>query len=189
MEQYFTWTPLELWANIFTAVCIVLAGRNNVHTWWTGIVGCVLMGWLFFENKLYADATLQVFFLITGAIGWVYWKKESIAPKITNVPWSSLKYMVLGALITTAMYGTILHKFTDAYAPLIDSAVLAFSVLAQFLLMRRNLQTWYFWIAVNTISVPLFWSRELYMTSALYAVFWVNAVYSAYNWKKLEKAQ
>jgi nicotinamide mononucleotide transporter len=48
---------------------------NNVHTWWTGIVGCVLFGWVFFGAKLYADVTLQLFFIITSALGWWQWTR------------------------------------------------------------------------------------------------------------------
>ena len=65
--------PLELAANLFTAVAIVLAGRNNVHTWWTGVVGCALFGLLFGESRLYADVALQVFFIVTGLLGWWKW--------------------------------------------------------------------------------------------------------------------
>jgi hypothetical protein len=65
--------PLELAANVFTAAAIVLAGRNNVHTWWTGVLGTALFGLLFAQNRLYADVALQVFFVLTGIIGWWKW--------------------------------------------------------------------------------------------------------------------
>ncbi len=52
------------------AVSIFLAGRNNIHSWWTGIVGCALFSVLFFESQLYADVALQLFFIVTCVIGW-----------------------------------------------------------------------------------------------------------------------
>jgi nicotinamide mononucleotide transporter len=55
--------PLEIFANIFNLVSVFLANRNHVHTWWTGIVGTILFGVLFFEVKLYADVILQIFFI------------------------------------------------------------------------------------------------------------------------------
>ncbi len=64
--------------------------------------------------------------------------------------------MAGAAVAVTAAYGALLHRFTDAYAPFADSAVLAFSVVAQLLLMQRRLETWGFWLLVNTVSVPLF---------------------------------
>jgi nicotinamide mononucleotide transporter len=188
---WFTWTPLELWANIFTIACIVLAGRNSIHTWWTGLVGCVLYSIMFYNVQLYADSMLQIFFFGTGVIGWATWlnKKET---KELPIGKANKEYMIVavGLAISTAItYGWLLHAFTNAYAPWIDSTVLAFSVVAQLLLMSRSIQTWKVWLLVNTLSVPLFWSRELYLTSVLYGFFWVNAAVSYFNWKKLMEKQ
>jgi nicotinamide mononucleotide transporter len=183
----FIWTPLEIAANIMTAVCIFLAGRNNIHTWWTGIVACVLFGVLFFNVQLYADSMLQVFFLVTGVIGWMNWKsdKDKNSKPIIKTTDKLIPYFGL-AIGVTSIYGLILHTYTDAYAPWIDSTVLTFSVVAQFLLMRRNIYTWPVWLFVNTLSVPLFWTRELYLTSILYGFFWVNAIVAYFQWNKIQ---
>jgi nicotinamide mononucleotide transporter len=186
---WFTWTPLEAWANFFTVACIFLAGRNSIHTWWTGLVGSALFGIMFYNVQLYADATLQLFFLITGIYGWVMWKskgtsvtKELEINKADRV-WLSMSIGI--AVVVAIGYGWMLHSFTNAYAPWIDSTVLTFSIVAQMLLMSRSIENWKVWVLVNTLSVPLFWSRELYLTSVLYGFFWVNAVWSFFNWKKL----
>lgn len=182
-----TWTPLEIAANLMTAICIFLAGRNNVHTWWTGIIATVLFGVLFYTAKLYADATLQIFFVVTGFIGWIGWTKfKGKEPlKITHANQRALGLSIALAVVIAGAYGLLLHSYTDAYAPWIDSAVLTFSVVAQVLLMTRRIETWPVWLLVNTLSVPLFWSRELYLTSILYAGFWVNALWSWKHWMDL----
>lgn len=187
----FTWTPLELAANIMTALCIFLAGRNNIHTWWTGIVSSALFGVLFFNNQLYADATLQVFFLITGVLGWVGWnaKNNNGVLKITNTPSDQLVTYLVSAILVAVAYGMLLHKFTDAYAPFVDSVVLTMSVVGQFMLMRKRIESWGIWLIVNTISVPLFWSRELYLTSILYGFFWINAIISYFQWRKIQRLE
>jgi nicotinamide mononucleotide transporter len=66
-----------------------------------------------------------------------------------------------------------------------DSALLIFSMLAQFLLMTRKYQTWMFWIVVNLISVPLYVSQDLSLTAALYGIFFLNSVWGFTAWKKL----
>ncbi|MET0322432.1 MAG: nicotinamide mononucleotide transporter family protein, partial [Duganella sp.] len=81
-------------------------------------------------------------------------------------------------------YGLLLQAYTNAYAPFMDSAVLMFSVIAQLLLMGRRLQTWQFWLFVNTIAVPLYASRGLYLTSVLYGVYWINALASWFFWRR-----
>jgi len=92
-------------------------------------------------------------------------------------------------VLATAGYGLMLQAYTNAYAPFIDSAVLMFSIVAQLLLMRRRLETWPFWLLVNTVSVPLYASRGLYVTAALYAAYWLNALASWYFWRKQMQMQ
>jgi nicotinamide mononucleotide transporter len=67
----------------------------------------------------------------------------------------------------------------------VDSAVLVFSVIAQLLMMQRRIENWPVWLLVNTIAVPLYASRGLYLTAVLYAGFWVNAIVSWIGWRKL----
>jgi len=71
--------------------------------------------------------------------------------------------------------------------PFSDSVVLAFSVLGQFLLVGRRYESWWCWLLVNTIAVPLYISRGLHVTAVLYAAFWINEVVALFNWKRLLK--
>jgi len=184
-------SPLELAANAFTAAAILLAGRNNVHTWWTGIIGCVLFGLLFAQSRLYADVLLQAFFVATGILGWWRWLhgRNGAPLPITHAGWRSLAWMVPVGIAATAAYGALLHSYTDAYAPFIDSAVLVFSVIAQLLMMQRRIENWPVWLIVNTIAVPLYYSRGLVLTSILYAGFWINAIVSWWWWRRLAEQQ
>ena len=177
---------LEWAANILTALCIFLAGRNKVLTWPVGIVATVLFGALFYQAKLYADVTLQVFFVITGMIGWINWKDRALVKEVpTYANRRNLIAYVCLAITVAGGYGAILYHYTDAWAPFIDSGVLTLSILGQFLLMRKHIQTWAVWLVVNTLSVPLYISRDLYLTAFMYSLFWVNAIVSWYYWNKL----
>ena len=177
----------ELAANVFNAASIFLAGRNNVHMWWTTIVGCVLFGYVFFSAKLYADVTLQLFFISTAGIGWWRWLRGDQGTELP-VRHSSRALLIastVAGIAVTLGYGWLLRRFTDAYAPFMDSLVLAFSVLGQLLLMDRRVESWWCWLLVNTIAVPLYASRGLFVTAALYAAFWVNALVALRKWKAL----
>ncbi len=179
-------SSLELSANAVITASILLAGRNSIHTWWTGIVGCLLFGLLFYGTRLYADVALQGFFVAASALGWWQWR---FGRQGAPLPVSSGGFALLGpaALIgfaATLAYGAVLHAYTDAYAPFIDSAVLAFSVIAQILLMRRRIETWFFWLLVNTIAMPLYASRGLYLTAGLYGAYWVNALVAWRYWRR-----
>lgn len=182
---------MEFAAVLFTVICIFLAGRNNVHTWWTGIVACILYGFVFYEAKLYADTVLQVFFVATGIMGWSLWYQRQGKPElpITSVSTDSLVGIIGVGGLVLAGYTYMLSTYTDAYAPGWDSGILIASVIGQILMMRRKVENWYFWVIVNTIAVPLFWSRELYLSSVLYAAFWVHAWYALYRWTNIMRTQ
>lgn len=181
-------TPLEIAANIVMVAAVFLAARNHWSTWPLGVLGCVLFGFLFFQSKLYADVTLQVFFVITNFVGWYLWRKpanETVSRPITRVSVKTIALIFMPLAILTALaYGTLLAQTTDAHLPRIDSLVLTFSIAAQFLLMARKLETWMFWMIVNIIAIPLFASKGLYLTSFVYALFLGNAVYGYLNWRK-----
>lgn len=175
---------IEIFANVFTVICIVLAGRNSIHTWWTGIIGTIAFGVLFYQNQLYADVTLQAFFVVTGILGWIAWSSKKQPLPIQFETTNNMIYWSALAAGFATVYAVILHYFTDAYAPGIDSFVLAFSILGQLTLMRRKVQSWYVWVGVNVLATPLFYSRELYLTSGLYAFFLIHAIYVSYTWSK-----
>lgn len=184
-------TPLEISANAFAGASIILAGRNSVHTWWTGIVGCALFAKFFWDGKLPADAILQVFFIGASVYGWWAWKRggagrDELPIRRAGIPLCAL--VALGGVVFTLGWAWVMARTLDAAAPIPDSAVLTFSVIGQLLLMRRRIENWWFWILVNTISVPLYFSRGFHLSAALYVVYWINAIVSLRHWRRLMAA-
>ena len=199
-------SPLELSANVFNLLSVWFSSRNNVHTWWSGIVGCTLYAWLFVDVKLYADVTLQAFFVASCVIGWWNWKRGGArlarsggqppsveaavvqAPAelpITRVaPWTALGLTAF-AMLVAAAYGWMLHTLTSAANPFIDSMVLTLSILAQLLMVARKIETWPVWFVVDCIAVPLYASKGLYLTAAVYAFFLVLVVMGWVRWSRL----
>lgn len=183
---------LEIIANAVVTLSILLAGRNNIHSWWIGIVGSILFAVLFYSVQLYADVTLQIFFVMTGIIGWIRWARggdDGTALPVTKTSPMLLGIAAVVGVVVVAVYGTILDRYTDAYAPFWDSIILVASVIAQFLLMNRKLENWHVWLIVNTIAVPLYISRGLELTGILYAVYWINALVSLRKWRRDMKQQ
>lgn len=179
-------SALEISANVLNLLGVFLAARNNAWTWPLGIVGCVLYGVMFFDVKLYADMTLQGFYIITALYGWRLWRRggdnEEELP-ITRVGLRQFLLLSLAAVVVTGLYGLMLLKTTDASYPFIDSLILSFSVMGQLLQMKRKIECWPVWILVNTLSIPLFASKGLILTSLVYGLFWVSAVWGHFQWR------
>jgi nicotinamide mononucleotide transporter len=183
-----TWTAWEVIANLMATVSVILAARNNVHLWWTGIIGSAVFCWVFTDANLYADATLQVFFIVTSVIGWRAWLRDQNGQPtplpVTRTPVRLLAAMIVAAVPAVLGYAYLLHRYTNAYAPFIDAFVLGASVVATYLLMYRRVETWPVWLLVNTVSVPLFWSRGLQLTAITYALYWCNAWHGWWKWRQ-----
>ncbi|NLR76475.1 nicotinamide mononucleotide transporter [Leeia sp. IMCC25680] len=179
-------SPLEIAANLLYLVSVWLAAQNRVHTWWTGIIACALFATLFYQSQLYADVVLQGFFIVTSLWGWWQWRGgiQRVEPPIRRVPIRMMLMLAVFAGGVTYGYGMILHRYTNAYAPFWDSAILALSVLGQFLLMARRVESWLCWILVNTIAIPVYASRGLQLTAAVYVLFWFNAWYGGWRWHR-----
>ena len=184
-------TTLEIGANAFAGASILLAGRNNVHTWWTGIVGCGLFAVFFWEGHLPGDAILQLFFIAASVYGWWAWLRGGAGHERLPIRRAGARLTALsalGGLAFTTAWALLVARALGSAAPVLDSAVLAFSVVGQILLMRRRIENWWFWILVNTISVPLYVSRGYHLSAGLYVVYWVNAIVSLRHWRRLMAA-
>lgn len=188
-----TLTLLEWSATATMALSVWLAARHHIATWPIGILGCLLYGALFMATQLYADATLQAFFIVTSAIGWWQWRRDAQAVMVATATPAPLRWphwvlLLAGGVVVTLGYGALLLHWTDAFAPFWDAAVLTTSVVAQVLLMQGRRETWLFWIVVNTLSVPLYLSRGLDVTAGLYALFWLNAWHGWWHWGRRASA-
>ena len=180
---------LEVAANAVTTLSIYLAVRNSIHTWWTGIVGALLFLILFYFNQLYADSTLQLFFVTTSLMGWWQWKHfagKKIDRPISNTT-IPIAVLAIGIAASVAIgYGWLLKNFTNDFMPYVDATVLAGSVIGQVLLMNRKVESWPVWIMVNSLSIGLYYTRGMHITALLYAAYWVNAWYGWHRWKNVE---
>jgi nicotinamide mononucleotide transporter len=187
-------SALEIAANVFNLLSVWFSARNSVHTWWSGIVGCALYGLLFVEVRLYADVTLQAFFVVSCVIGWWNWRRGGRVAEAGDVPaelpitrvapLTAAGFAAI-AIAAAAGYGWLLQALTDAANPFIDSTVLALSILAQLLMVARKLETWPVWFVVDCIAVPLYASKGLWLTGAVYFFFLVLVVMGWVRWTRL----
>jgi nicotinamide mononucleotide transporter len=87
-------------------------------------------------------------------------------------------------LVMTLVFASLLISFTDAKAPIVDSLLASASLVAQYLLARRYLENWVYWILIDIVSIPLFASRSLYWFSGLYVVFLILAIQGFLSWRQ-----
>lgn len=144
---------------------------------------------LFYNYKLYGDAFLQLYFLLTSIYGWYYWIKRKEDKKTPIVLLNKLQFAAVLAIciILSAIAGLILDKFTNSDVPYIDGMCTAISFVAQFLMTRKILQNWILWIIVDICFIPLYIFKDLALTAVLYTLYLILATIGYLNWKQTWK--
>lgn len=176
----------------FGLVSVFLTVRNNIWCWPVGIVSVIAYGLFFLQIKLYADASLQLFFLVTGFIGWWQWLKGGANQSELPVTTLTMRQRIacLGIVAAaSALCGWLFSIFTDASIPYVDSTVSGLSVTAQLLLTRRKFENWILWIVVDVASIGVYAYKEALITAALYGVFLLLAIRGFFEWKNILKRQ
>lgn len=179
-------SPIEWIAVICGLANVGLIIRRSIWNYPFGFVMVVLYFFIFWEYKLYADAFLQIYFFGIQIYGLcIWWQGRANDGRVRVAPLSSRDFLIYLLIVAIAWItiGWLMGRYTNAAAPMWDAAVAALSVMAQFLLSRRHMQSWYLWISVDILAIGLFYSRGLPATSALYVVFLVLAVLGLRQWR------
>lgn len=179
--------PIEIIAVFCGLANVSLIIRRSIWNYPFGFLMVVLYAKIFYDYQLYSDALLQVYFFLIQFYGLYYWLKGRADDGRIIVEYLPRKEYAIYfgiALIGWLILSTSMSSFTDASYPFWDGAIAALSVLAQFLLSRRHIESWYLWIVVDLLAIGLFYTKELEPTAALYGVFLVLATIGLFQWIK-----
>ncbi|WP_434339529.1 nicotinamide riboside transporter PnuC [Motilimonas cestriensis] len=169
---------------------VYLIIKRSLWNYLFGFIMVVLYAKIFFDYQLYSDSLLQVFFFITQCYGVFYWLKYKAPDGKVQVAYLNHRHFSQGLLATSALWlilAVVMQQYTDATHPFWDGAIAALSVTAQILLMRRHLQSWYLWIAVDVLAIGLFIVKGLLPTAALYGVFLILAILGLLQWQRASR--
>jgi nicotinamide mononucleotide transporter len=174
-------------AALLGAISVWLVVKRNILAFPIGIIMVVLYIWIFYESKLYSDMLLQVFFVVMQIHGWLVWKKSETGKdeKIIVRSLSNAQWIWTGLLLFLGFLGLgyVMETYTDASSPYTDAFVAVQSVLAQWWMNKRYVESWILWIGVDQVAIFLYASKNLYFTTVLYGLFLVMAVIGYLEWK------
>ncbi len=178
---------IESFGVVFSLLFVFFNAREKIICWLFGILSSLFYIYIFFSSKLYGDSILQFYYLGIAFYGWFSWSKKSSGSSALMVKYlgfsSVLKWLIIGVLLTP-VFGYYLDSFTDSDVPYFDGATTVFSFIATWMMTRKILQNWLLWIVVDLASVFLYIYKELYLTSGLFLVYTIMAVYGYVEWKK-----
>ena len=176
---------LEYVAVALGLINIALLVWRSVWNYPFGMAMVAIYIFVFEEEKLYAEAGLQVFFFAAQAWGWWLWHKAGGEDSRVPVRWLDWPSRAVWAVATAAIslnLGWALSRFTDAAMPFADSAIAGASVTAQILLAFRRIENWVLWIVIDVAAIALYIDRGLYPTAGLYGGMLVMSLFGLREW-------
>ena len=186
MLSMLEWTAMGL-----GLVNIALLIFRTVWNFLFGIASVALYIFVFWEERLYAESALQVFFILAQAWGWWLWVKVGGEDSRVPVRWLDWNSRAAWLLVTAALslnLGWVLHKFTNAALPYADAGITGASVAAQILLGLRRIENWVLWVAIDLAAITLYINRGLYPTAGLYSGMLVMSLIGLREWIQAERA-
>lgn len=192
VEQLQALSPLELSAVLLAIAYLILAIRQNIWCWFCAGISTAMYVYLFVDAKLYMESLLNVFYFGMALYGWHVWYSGRAGDAGLPVSvWSPSVHA--GALFAIAVIslasGYLLERYTDAAFPYIDSMTTWSAIWATFLVARKVLENWWYWLVIDSVSVFIYWDRDLQLTSLLFVIYVILVPIGLLSWTKSYKQQ
>jgi nicotinamide mononucleotide transporter len=174
----------ELLGFLTGGLCVWLTVRGHVANFGVGIANSAFFLVLFTSSRLWADAGLQIVFIVLGLAGWWQWLYGAADRTALDLERASRRTLLgCGVAVVVATAGlTLVLRAADDTAPFWDALTTALSLAAQWLLNTKRVETWYFWIAADCIYIPLYAVKQLDLTAVVYALFLGLCVVGLRSW-------
>jgi nicotinamide mononucleotide transporter len=191
---------IEFIGTLFYLASVILIAQKKMITWPIGIISVILYGILFYQIQLYSDTIEQIYYLGASVYGWIFWKKNNEENK-THFHVSKPKTLLIwcGSTLFISLIVTVLmlniHNIlptifpAPASFPFWDALTTVMSFVAMFLMARKRVESWVYWIIVDIIGIILYFVKDVKFISLLYVILLFITIRGAYKWYKDSKSE
>ena len=193
-SQYSSYSPsfiyLELFAVIMNITSVVYAKRNNILVYPTGLIGTGIFVYILLNFSLLGDTIINAYFFSMSIYGWYFWsrKKDKVfINQVSTINRNEIKYLLILA-ISSLIFIYFVYDYFDKWnnwTAYVDNITTAIFFVAMWLMARRKIESWIFWIIGDLITVPLYFYKGLTISSIQYIIFLILAVLGYISWKKI----
>jgi nicotinamide mononucleotide transporter len=186
--------PLEAASVLFSVLYLVLAIRESLWCWPAAFLSSVLTLAVVLGVRLYSEVALNVYYAAMAVYGWYQWhyggrQRGAAALPISTWPLRMHALAIGGSLALSAGVGWLMSRYTQAAFPYLDAFVTVSSVVTTYLVARKILENWLYWLVVDSLALYVYWQRELYFFVALFALYLVLVVIGLVRWHRDWRAQ
>jgi nicotinamide mononucleotide transporter len=183
---------LEYIAVIAGILSVWFSRKENIYVYPIGLISTVIYIFLSFDANLYGEASVNFYYTIMSIWGWIIWsKRDKKQHRVLRVTGSSTKEWIAQVaffiVVFTACYFSLVYlkkHFSPAAIPLADSFATATAFTGMWLMTKKKVESWYWWIATNIISIPLYFSKHFVLTSVYYGILLIMAIMGLKEWQK-----
>ena len=193
-SQYSTYSDtfilLEITAVLMNIISVVYAKQNNILVYPTGIIGTGISVYILYNFSLLGDMIINGYFVIMSIYGWYYWSRKRDEVFINNISilkkkeYIQMVLLVIGSVIFIYLVYVQFDKW-NSWISYVDNITTAIFFVAMWLMARRKIESWLFWIIGDLITVPLYFYKGLTISSIQYLIFTVIAILGYLSWKKI----
>ncbi len=186
-EAFLAQSALEVAAVVTGVLYLILAAREKLACWYFAAVSTMLYLIILTDIKLYAEAALQIYYLLMAGYGWYTWKYGSgKADGESQIISGSLLFhvlAVLGILSLTAGVGTLMGEYSDAQMPYIDAFTTVGALVTTWMVTKKYLENWIYWFFIDAVAIYMYWTKGLYLTAILFLFYTGMVVYGFVEWR------
>ncbi len=178
---------LEAIAVFFGILSVWYAKKENILVYPTGIVSVVIYIYICFFAKLYADMGINFVYFVMSIYGWYMWSRKDAYKTVLPIRWCTRKDHLISAGMLIGFFiplSYFLSNYTDSNVPIIDSTTTSIFIVGMWLMARKKVENWIYWIIGDVISIPLYFYKDLALTSIQFTVFLVLAIMGFIEWRK-----
>ena len=193
-SQYSSYSPsfiyLELFAVIMNITSVVYAKQNNILVYPTGLIGTGIFVYILLNFSLLGDTIINAYFFSMSIYGWYFWsrKKDKVfINQVSTINRNEIKYLFILA-ISSLIFIYFVYDYFDKWnnwTAYVDNITTAIFFVAMWLMARRKIESWIFWIIGDLITVPLYFYKGLTISSIQYIIFLILAALGYISWKKI----
>lgn len=189
-EYTLTHTLLELFAVTMNIFSVIYAKRNSILVYPTGLIGTGIFVYILYNFSLLGDMIINFYFVLMSIYGWYYWAQKKHGEVLHNVSRTSTKeyyfILMLGIISLLSIYAIYnFYDKWDSWTAYVDTITTAIFFVAMYLMARRKVESWIFWIIGDIITIPLYFYKGLTISSIQYLIFLILAILGYISWKKI----
>ena len=180
---------LEIIAVVFGLLSVWYSKNNNILVFPTGMISTTIFIYLLYKWVLLGDMMINAYYFVMSIYGWFIWtrKENNTVTTITRMNSNEKKIGVL-IFLSSLMFVYLVYVYFDKWGTItsyIDNLTTAIFFVGMWLMAKRKIENWIFWIIADIISIPLYFYKGLTFTSLQYLIFTFIAIAGYYSWKKI----